>query len=130
MAMVDPTKLTEAIASLYWTGKFPAGMKGMPNPCPYVLALNPLDDLNGMQGAEFVWAVSLRDSRNQNVGYYKCDNVPSEYKITTHPTDGKVFLAVPDDEMWFCKNIYGVRKCGQIQGIPGMYPRRKMRSAA
>lgn len=115
MAMADPVRLAEAIASLYWTGTFPKAMSGMPNPCPYVLALNPSDDANGMQGAEFVWAVSVRDSRNQNIGGYNCDNVPSEYMITTHPTDGKTFLAVPDDEMWFCQHMYG-KKCKQIQG--------------
>ena len=102
MAMADPLRLAEAIASLYWTGTFPKTMNGMPNPCPYVLGLNPNDDPNGMQGAEFVWAVSVRDSRNQNIAGYKCDDVASEYMITTYPTGGKVFLAVPDDEMWFC----------------------------
>lgn len=120
MSASEPAKIAEIISSLYWTGKFPTSISGMPNPCPYVLALNPNDDTNCpncMEGAEFVMAVSFRDSRNQDLGHYTCSNVPEMYKVTAQSNQGKVFLAVPDDEIWFCKKLYGT-DCKLIQGNP------------
>jgi hypothetical protein len=120
MSVANPLELAKAITQLYWEGTFPAEWKGkgMPNPCPYILELNPNEDTNCpdcMQGAEFVWATSTRDSRNQDIGGYGCDNVADEFRVTVQPQDGKVFLAVPDDEVWWCNIMYG-KTCKLDQG--------------